>query len=67
MKGNDMIVRAMDFDMEELLGWVKVWIEGTGLQVDELIRSPVEDFRGRCAQVDFIEFLQEKHGGGFTD
>lgn len=67
IEAGDMIVRAVDFDTDEPLGWIRVWIEATGLQVDELIRAPVEDFRGRCAQVDLIEFLQQKYGGGFTD
>jgi len=40
----DMIVRAVDFDMDELLGWVRVWLAETGFECSELVPAPVERF-----------------------
>ena len=62
-----MIARTESFDKPEFLQWVRVWIEATGLQVDELIEAPIEDFLGRCAQADFIHRLLQQHGSESLD
>jgi len=46
IKDGDMIVRVEDFNREEFLQWVKVWIENRGLQFSGLVEAPFEDFAG---------------------
>ena len=67
IEGGDMIARTEAFDKPEFLQWVRVWMEATGLQVDELIEAPIEDFLGRCAQADFIRMLLQRSGGESSD
>lgn len=40
----DMTVKAEDFSKEELLGWVRVWLEESGFEVKELVEGTLEDF-----------------------
>jgi len=44
--GTDMIVRVVDFSREELIEWVRFWMMEVGLEVDELVEAPFDDFRG---------------------
>ena len=44
INARDMIVRGIAFTKEEFLKWVRVWLEDSGYEVDELVEAPFEDF-----------------------
>jgi hypothetical protein len=58
----DMIVRAEDFDKEEFLGWVHIWLKETGFEVAELIECPITDFTGTNNHAITIEDQVNREG-----
>lgn len=58
----EMIVRATDFTKDELLHWVKVWLEETGFIVSSLREAPIEEFADTNEQARIIMTLHDKYG-----
>jgi hypothetical protein len=44
--GQKMIVRGEDYSKEELLAWVRLWLEAAGFSVGQLVEGSYEEFRG---------------------
>ena len=60
--GTDMIVRARDFDRAELLRWVRIWLNESGLQVTQLVRGTLEDFAGSNDHAEIVAQLKARYG-----
>jgi hypothetical protein len=55
--GGEMIIRARDFNHEELLRWVRVWLEQQGLAVSKLVEAPRDIFSGTNEHARAIDRL----------
>lgn len=60
IESSDMIVRATDFNKQELIQWVHRWFSETGLPQIELATAPIEEFKGRYPYADLLITLQKK-------
>jgi len=58
IEGTDMLIRAEDFSLAELLDWARVWLRENGLPVIRLIEGTTEDFRGKAFHVDLLSKSQ---------
>ncbi len=56
----EMYVSGEGFTQEELCGWVKIWLEQTGFEVDELLPGVREDFADRCEHARIVDKLIKK-------
>ena len=54
----DMIIRVRDFNKEELLVWVKVWLTENGFTVSDLIEAPFKEFAETNDHAKLIEQLK---------
>jgi hypothetical protein len=59
----DMLVRAEDFDREEFLKWVELWLRETGLACSGLIEAPYDDFAGSNKQARAIDKIKQSEAG----
>lgn len=57
--GSDMLIRAEDFTKQELLAWVRIWLQENELSVTNLIEGLKEEFRGRAFHADLLTPLQK--------
>lgn len=57
--GTDMLVRATDFSREELLNYVRIWLEASNLPCDELIESTYERFENTNEHATTLRSLRE--------
>ncbi len=55
--GGEMVVRQEDFSKEELLDWVRVWLEHHGLPVGRLREAPASEFVGFVRHATIIAQL----------
>jgi len=60
--GDEMLLRQEDFSRDELLGWIRVWLEHHGFSVDRLREVALAEFNGRLAHADFVSALKVLHG-----
>ncbi len=55
----DLLINGLDFSKEELVEWIRVWLNENGLSVDDLIEAPLSEFRNRSSHADALLGLQE--------
>jgi hypothetical protein len=63
----DMIVRAVDFTRDELLGWVKIWLEHHEFAVTELVEGSRAAFAGTNDHARAIEAAMDRMPDDFSD
>ena len=51
----EMLVRAEDFSLAELLAWTQIWLQANGLDVTELVEGTAAEFRGKLTEYDLVE------------
>ncbi len=56
----EMYVPGEGFTQEELCRWVKIWLEQTGFEADELLPGVREDFADRCEHARIVDTLIKK-------
>jgi hypothetical protein len=56
--GADILIRAEDFNKQELLDWVRVWLQENGFPVSNLVEGLEDEFRGLAFHADLLSQLK---------
>lgn len=60
--GDEMLLRQEDFSRDELVGWIRVWLEHHGFSVGRLREVGAPEFEGRVAHASFVAALKAQYG-----
>ena len=58
MDDSSLLIRDEDFTKQELLAWVRVWLQELGFTVTSLIEGSRDEFRDRAFHVDCMDHLE---------
>ena len=54
----NMLVRPIDFNLAELLDWVRIWLRETGFDCTDLIATPIEMFANTNDHASLVSALK---------